>query len=271
MAIQFTTPVGRLVTGSFFDLQKQDHENKALPEERYHWFVGIAIPKTTAAWWDEPAPLFQAIRQAASSVYAEDVWKSPYFSSKIEDGDGKNKDRAGYAGNWIVKFTRNLFMGGTRVEPPRVGDSNYNPILDPMIAKRGYYYVLSGDCAANGKSGPQAGCFVNVSMALLVAKGEEIVTGPSLQQAFAGMQFQLPPGAAPVGMGQPQPQQPAPQAAAPAAAPTAPAAPAAPLAPRMTPVSAEAKANPDTNSAFWRTNGWTDDLLVQHGHFTRAM
>lgn len=267
MAIQFTTPVGRLVTGSFFDLQKQDHENKALPEERYHWFVGVAIPKTTAAWWDEPAPLFQAIRQAASSVYAEDVWKSPYFSSKIEDGDGKNKDRSGYAGCWIVKFTRNLFMGGNRVEPPRVGDSQYNPIVDPMIAKRGYYYVLSGDCAANGKQGAQAGCFVNVSMALLVAKGEEIVTGPSLAQAFGGMQFQLPPGAAAVG----QPAPVAQQAASPAPAAQAPAAPAAPLAPRMTPLSAEAKANPDPASPFWKTNGWTDDLLVQHGHFTRAM
>lgn len=262
---QFTTPVGRMVSGSFFDLQKTDHENKALPENRHHWFVGLAIPKTTAKWWEESAPLFQAIKQAAESTYTADIWQSPYFSGKIEDGDGKNKDRVGYAGHWIVKFSRNLFMGNNRVEAPRLGDSQYNPVIDPMMAKKGYYYVISGDCQANGKTGPQAGVFVNFSMALLVAQGEEIVTGPSLQQAFAGVQFQMPAGGV-VALVQPT----ASPAAAPAPSP-APAPAAAAVAPRMTPVSEQAKAQPDPDSAYWTDSGWTHDLLVQHGHFTRAM
>lgn len=261
---QFTTPAGRLVMGSFFDLQKTDHENKALPEERYHWFAGLAIPKTTANWWDEPAPLFQAIKQAAQSTYADTLWQSPYFSSKVEDGDGKNKDREGYAGCWIVKFTRNLFMGANRVEAPRLGDTQYNPIIDPMVAKKGYYYAISGDCQANGKQGATAGIFVNMSMALLVAKGEEIVTGPSLAQAFAGAQFNVPGGATPM--------QQAAVASTPAPTPApAPNPVAAPQAVRMTPVSPQAIAQPDPDSAYWTGSGWTHDLLVANGHFTRAM
>lgn len=250
---QFTTPAGRLVMGSFFDLQKTDHEKKALPEDRYHWFAGLAIPKTTANWWDEPAPLFQAIKQAAQSTYADALWQSPYFSSKVEDGD--TKPREGSAGCWVVKFTRNLFMGANRVEAPRLGDTQYNPIIDPMIAKKGYYYAISGDCQANGKQGATAGIFVNMSMALLVAKGEEIVTGPSLAQAFAGAQFSVPGGAAP-----------APQQAAPAPAPTPAPAPAVE---RWTPVSPQAIASPDHKA--WLAQGWTEDALVSNGHFTRAM
>lgn len=58
--------------------------------------------------------------------------------------------------------------------------------------------------------------------------------------------------------------------AAPALAPSpAPAPAAAAVAPRMTPVSEQAKALPDP--AAWYGRGWTDDMLVQHGHFTRAM
>lgn len=263
--IQFTSPVGRMVLGSFFDLQKTDHENKALPENRYHWFTGIAIPKTQAKWWDEPHPMFQAIRQAAEQIYTPDVWQSPYFSSKVEDGDGKNKDRQGYAGCWIVKFTRNLFMGANRVEAPRLGDTAYNPIIDPMMAKKGYYYAVSGDCEPNGKQGAQAGVFVNFNMGILVAQGEEIVVGPSLAQAFAGVKFDVPVAGTVT---------PAPQAAAaspsPAPAPE-PQAAAGPATPRMTPVSDLAKANPDPDSAYWTASGWTHDLLVQNGHFTRAL
>lgn len=258
---QFTTPAGRLVMGSFFDLQKTDHENKALPEERYHWFAGLAIPKTCSNWWDEPAPLFQAIKQAAQSTYADTLWQSPYFSSKVEDGDGKNKDREGYAGCWIVKFTRNLFMGANRVEAPRLGDTQYNPIIDPMVAKKGYYYAISGDCQANGKQGATAGIFVNMSMALLVAQGPEIVTGPSLAQAFAGAQFNVPGGA-------PVPQQAAPSpVAAPAPTPAPAPAPAAEL--RWTPVSPEAIASPDHK--VWLAAGWTEKALIDGAHFTRAM
>lgn len=255
---QFTTPAGRLVMGSFFDLQKTDHENKALPEERYHWFAGLAIPKTTSNWWDEPAQLFQAIKQAAQSTYADTLWQSPYFSSKVEDGDGKNKEREGYAGCWIVKFTRNLFMGANRVEGPRMCDTVHNPIIDPMVAKKGYWYGVVGDCQANGKQGSTAGIFVNMSLVQLVAQGPEIITGPSFAQAFAGAQFNVPGGVA-------APVQPA---AAPAPSP-APAPAAAAVAPRMTPVSEQAKALPDP--AAWYGSGWTDDMLVQHGHFTRAM
>jgi hypothetical protein len=266
----FVTAVGRLVAGGFFEPQTKDHKGNPLLPEKYHWFAALAFPKTQADWRMEPAEVFQEIYKAGQEGHATTGdWQKPTFAWKIEDGDADNKNKVGYAGHWIVKFSRSC-----NIEPVRVVDTAYKPIIDPQVAKKGYYYVISGGAKGNGCDGLQAGVFVNMNMVMLAAAGEEIISGPSAQEVFGGVNLQLPAGAKPLGAA--IQQQAAPAAAAipaPAPAPVAAApapAPAPAAVPRLVPVSDLAKANPDASSPYWVNAGWTEELLVANGHFAKT-
>ncbi|MGL4755293.1 MAG: ssDNA-binding protein [Aeromonadaceae bacterium] len=273
-AIKFLSPVGRLVAGSFFDVQKKDHKGRDLTEDKYHWFVALAYPKTPGVthFSQESADMFKAVWQAGATDFPAGDYNKPDFHWKIEDGDGENRDKVGYAGHWIVKFKRSC-----KIDPVKICDSAYKPVINPDVAKRGYYYVVDGSVSGNGQVGDDtAGMFINMNMVMLVGVGDEIVSGPSAREVFGGANFQLPPGARPAGA--PMQQAPAaapspvPQQAAPAPvathAPTPAPAPA-PAVERWTPVSQQAIASPDHKA--WLAQGWTEDTLVSNGHFTRAM
>ncbi|MGI4260941.1 ssDNA-binding protein, partial [Klebsiella pneumoniae] len=248
-AIKFLSPVGRLVAGSFFDVQKKDHKGRDLPPEKYHWFVGMAYAKTPGVthFSQESHDMFKAIWQAAAAGFPAGDYNNAGFHWKIEDGDGVNRDKEGYAGNWIVKFKRSC-----KIDPVKIYDSAYKPIINPEVAKRGYYYVMDGSTEGNGQTGDEtAGMYINMNMVMLAAVGDEIVSGPSAREVFGGANFQLPPGARPAGAPMqhapaatpsPVPQQAAP---APVAAPApTPAQAPAPAVERWTPVSPQAIASP---------------------------
>ncbi len=193
--LNFQSPVGRMVSGSFNELQTKDHQGKDQPAEKHKYFVGIAFRKTAANWWDEPGELGAMFRNwltAAQSHYRNGEWQQPGFAWKINNGDDpKHAGKAGYAGHWVVSFTRSASIGEIPLieqgNPPRY-------MLDRKAAKRGYYYAISGGVVANGCTGNQAGVYVNINAAMLVGYGEEIISGPSPEQLFSNPVV-LPPGA----------------------------------------------------------------------------
>ena len=246
----FLTPVGRLVGGSFTELNKKDHKGRDLAPEKYNWWAGLAFPKTAANWWEEPGELgvmFQAILRAANSWYVNGETQSPDFAWKIHNGDDpKHAGKTGYAGHWVVGFSRNV-----QIDQVKVYDTNFKPVIDPNMLKKGFYYRIDGSTSANENTGDQAGMYINMQTVQLCALGDEIVSGPSAETIFGqAPAMQLPTGARPVNVAAPTP------AAAPVAAPTPAAAPVK--------VMTE-KAGGATYEQFVAQN-WTDEMMIEQGY-----
>lgn len=197
------TPVGRLVQGHPLELQ---HKNKAgqpyvkrgTQELQPKMFFALAFPKTQAAWWFEPDPMWAGIYNAGRSGYPQNfdprtgACNHPRFAWKVMDGDGvdddgkPNNQKPGMAGHWILKF------GGIYL-PKVIHNGQY--VTDPNVVKRGYFLRVSGNAEANiGSDKP--GLYMNANGVELVAYGEEIKSGPDVVGMFAAAgAAQLPPGA----------------------------------------------------------------------------
>ncbi len=178
----FVTDVYRLVAGSFADQNMMDHEGKPLDPSKYNWWAGLAIPKTPGImdWKQETAnPTLMAILKAGQEAFPNGEWQSPDFSWKITDGD-KFPDRIGYPGHWIVGFSRNQAIGSVPCYDQSCA------LIQPMVTKKGWSYRVSGSSVGNGRTGRQAGVYVNMEMAqLCIANPDDIIiTGPSAQQVF---------------------------------------------------------------------------------------
>ena len=245
----FVTPVGRLVGGSFFDINTHDHENKPLAPEKHNWWVGLAFPKTAANWWEEQGELgavFQAIMRAANSHYVNGEPQQPTFAWKIINGDDpKHASKTGYAGHWVIGFSRNV-----AIDACPVYNAAYQPVIDKNLAKKGYYYRISGSSVANGRTGNQAGVYINMEMAQLLYAGEEIISGPAPASVF-GAAPAMPEGARPIGV------TPAPTpAATPVAAPT----------PAATPVKVMTEKAGGATYEQFIAQGWNDEQLIANGY-----
>jgi hypothetical protein len=233
----------------------------------------------------------------------------PKFAWKIQDGDGVDqngksvKDKPGFAGHWVFKTN-------TRFLPKCYHYGKYDPaqmIQNPEeVIKRGYYVRLGLRISGNGVT-PQdrtqvPGMFLSPNLVELVAFGEVIVGGPDAQETFgkAAPITALPPGASaapivgaptPASGGLPglaPPPMPGGTPALPALHPAMPAAtgmpaiggPAAgpPVAhrPQLAPPPPAGPVFVMQPSAMGATReqlhaqGWTDDLLIQHGHMMRV-
>ena len=239
----FVTPVGRLVGGSFFDINTYDHENKPLAPEKHNWWVGLAFPKIAANWWEEQGELgavFQAIMRAANSHYVNGEPQQPTFAWKIINGDDpKHASKTGYAGHWVIGFSRNV-----AIDACPVYNAAYQQVIDKNLAKKGYYYRISGSSVANGRTGNQAGVYINMEMAQLLYAGEEIISGPAPASVF-GAAPAMPEGARPIGV---------------TPAPTPAAAPVAAPVKVMT-----EKAGGATYEQFI-AQGWNDEQLIANGY-----
>lgn len=300
MSIEFVSPVGRLVQGSLTleaktDMltQKPKLDDNGNPIKEC--FIALAIRK------DDPGlPAFHANFVAAAKADfphlfdANGACTHPKFAWKIQDGDGRDTNgesvanKPGHAGHYIFKMA-------TRYLPKCFHHGKYDPAQQIQnaqeIIKRGYFIRVVGTIRGNGVTPAEKqavpGLFVSPNLVELVAFGEEIVSGPDAAKAFGSAPAigALPAGAstvpsvgssAPAGLTAP----PAPGLALPAAAPALALPAAAPAlalpaaAPALPAIVAPAfimqpSAMGATREAL-HAQGWTDALLLQHGHMIQA-
>ena len=202
MAINFTTPVGRIVQGDLAkpqpvldNLGKPKLSRDGTPMVQH--FIALAIAKTPGhTHW-------------AQTDWGRQVWEEgnrahptfaphPTFSWKVEDGDSqipnkkgkKNADREGFPGHWIVKF-RSGFL-------PKTYNADGSAAVPAETIRCGYYVQVN--CTVAGNSGESPGVYINPNMVALSGYGPEIIAGPDASEAgFGGVP--LPPGASATPLG----------------------------------------------------------------------
>lgn len=275
---QFLTPVGRLVQGDAMEPQTKDQQGNPLtiktgpnagqPTQRF--FMALAFPKADQGFAALRAQMVQIARSAWPQWFdAAGNCTHPKFSWKIMDGDGvddngkPNATKEGFAGHWVVKFSSSYppkcFYAG-RYQP-------HEQIQDKMAIRRGYYVRIGGTIESNGNA-QKPGLYVNLNMVELVAQGKEIVSGPDAAAVFGATPVAaLPAGAIALpGQTVPVPTPVPVVAAAPAPLPVAPV-PAFTAPPPVAAYQMTAKANGATRDQFINSGqGWTDELLRQHGY-----
>lgn len=249
-SVDILSPVGRIVQGHPMKAQqKTDNNDQPLFKDGkpvMQWWFALAIPK--AEW----QPISVAMGQAAADIVGN---QNPKFAWKFKDGDvavdsnGKPyRDKPGMAGCMILYVT-------TEFQQPTVSKLLPGGQFGTMTAeeiKTGHFVRvflnIVGHPAANAAQTP--GLYVNPRGIEWIAYGEEIVTGPDVQEMFgtAPRPAVLPPGAsttplAPSGPLPPQMGQPTAPVAAPGPTPPTPAPITAPVAaPVMAPPAPSAPA-----------------------------
>jgi hypothetical protein len=286
MAIEITTPVGRLVGGHPMNSNAVVDDRTGQPKlqadgvtPRTEVYLGVAIPKAGEAHWNQ-TEWGQKIHQQAVADWPNGEYNAPAFAWKIVDGDSQvpNKrgrkpcEREGYPGHWILNLAT-----GLPVKCYHAG--RYDPtqqIQNKNEIKPGDYCRVLVTCRGNNPS-QSPGVYLNPSLFELTRAGVEIVldTGPSASDAFGGSAPQLPPGAQIDAAVQAPAAAPAiPQQATPAAAPpvqqaVAPApdflnppgaAPAAPAAPE--PVRYLVNGQAYTEAQLLAAPGWTAEHIA---------
>lgn len=196
------SPVGRIIWGSVSELNTRDMTGKPEPDaEKHAYTFGLAIRK------DDPGvgPLLQAFYQQALAGYPNNQmmanriaqeWQSGFtgvaFRFKVKDGDrplqrtGKPDDNA--RGCWVISCKTKI--------PIKCANAQ-NVEIDPKTVERGYFVDVALSIAVNEKTDNTAGLYVNPMVVRLLAFGEKIMGGISIEDAFAGhaAPTQLPPGA----------------------------------------------------------------------------
>ena len=217
----FTTPIGRLVSGSpsSFRTTNQLGEqltyksgvNKGEPKREYS--LGVAFRKTQS---DVPA----FIRELRG--YAAQEWPRLFdgdlnclfddFAGKITDGDStkmnkKQKrpcDNPNWQGCWIVWFTSD--------REPQCVSHGAGKIIPASGIKTGYYVRISASTCKN--TGDTPGMYMNLEGVELSGYGPEIETRPDPRDAFRENQAAVVPegmSAVPVSDGEaPVPSEPPP-------------------------------------------------------------
>jgi len=254
--LRLTGPRGRFVQGDAFEPQTTDQQgapltiktgpNAGQPTKR--WFMAVAYSKTDPA----TIPYLMQIAQYGAQVWPT-FWPGgvtaaaplfgcshPRFSMKVMDGDGlddngkPNKDKPGFAGHYVVKYSTSIQAPGVWQEP------NYDDLArinDSKMLPRGYFVRINHTIQSNDND-QRPGLYVNldkVAICLDQQGAEVIQTGPSAAEAFGA------------GGGT-------------TATPALPATPA----PGLLPVPGAAH----TIEAL-RAAGWSDDQIVQGGFATR--
>jgi len=273
----FTSPVGRMVQGDAFKPSEKDQNgaprliktgpNTGQPNPQF--FVAVAYLKTQATMDAEIAsnsPIGQHLAEIKAEAFrafphlfpqgAAGPCQHPQFSFKVRDGDGvdtagkKWADREGYAGHWIVSYTRGASIGA----PGVYREASPGTFVETKECKTGWFVQVSGNVTGNNNA-QRPGVYVNLNMICVRAEGPEIIltSGPSAAEAFGGVTA-LPPGAAPLS---------APAPVLPPPAPVAP--PPAPVAPPPAPARKMLPAANGISYAEYIAAGWTDDLLIQNG------
>ena len=194
-----TTPVGRIVWGNpTKPVQRKDEHNQlkvksdGTPDIIYSFGLAISKAEFQALVWPKMAA-------EAMAIYPNGAPSD--FAYKYIDGDGPDKKgqsyarREGYAGSYILSI-ESIF-------PIRIVESIngvFSDRKDPI--KTGDYVRACVDIKGHGtKPGvrmSKAGLYVNPIMVQFVGYGQEIVRGPSAEDAFGTAPVALPFGASSV-------------------------------------------------------------------------
>lgn len=207
----------------------------------------------------------------------------PQFALKVQDGDGfdgngkSNVGKQGHAGHWIVKFSQpsapEVYEEG-KISPLQRVDIDK---AKHSLLKTGYYIKIGAQVSDN-ENDQRPGLYLNPKFVTIQHAGEEIRSGPSAEDIMGGgatIDHSATPGLTMTGAytyeslkgsnwtdeqmiaaghavraAAPPPPPPAPAAAAP------PPPPVAPARVMLTGQNYEAMIG----------QGWTDALLIQHGH-----
>jgi hypothetical protein len=197
-------PAGRLVSGSLTEQNKTDHQNKPLPEDKWHYYFAVAVPKgpeadailsqlyqiAVAGYQQQPAVL-NSINQGLAGPFA---WK-------VNDGDQLRADGS------VNDHTRGCYVFRFSTQYPPRACNNQNVEIDPREIERGYYVDVSFSSSVNGATGAQAGIYLNPNIVRLLGFGERIMSGPTPDQAFADRPAALPAGASATPVAGPMPAQ----------------------------------------------------------------
>lgn len=253
-AIDFLTPVGRLVQGDCFEGQTKDNNGKPYLDGQGNpttkWFVAVAFAKSDPAF----AALKQQMDQLARTEFPHlfpngGPCINPNFSMKIVDGDGidnngrPNNSKEGFAGHWILRM-------GSSYPPKCYQAGKYQPHeqlkveggINPI--PRGHYVRVAGNMLGNGGGNGKPGLYVNCSMVEWVRIGDVIVSGPDAATVFGGQ-------SAP--------------AANSNAAPPPPATQTAVQQHQTILQGPQLTAKATSSYAQYIASGWTDAQLIEHG------
>lgn len=284
LAVNLTSPVGRIVMGNLYKGNDKDVDGKPrvvksgpnAGQPTIQFFFALAIPKNPGeTHWAQTAwgkQIFTVGNQAFPNAA-----QSPAFAWKIEDGDSaipnkkgrKSCDTEGFAGNWILKFS-----SGFAPKIYRVEGSGYVPETTPDYVKPGYFVEVNFTVDGNG-SQQQPGVYVNPNIVMFRAYGPEIISGPDVSACGFG-QSPLPAGASTVPLASVDNgfSAPAPIPALPGV-PVTPTIPVIPnvafagiVAPPPPPVAPVRQLTALAQGATYEqliANGWTDELLVSRG------
>lgn len=280
MALQITTPVGRLVSGSPFVPNTTDYEGNPLVgadkvTPRVEYFIGVAFAKNDPAWVSFKAQLLAEARSAWPQFHdAAGNCTHPGMAFKIRDGDGRNSkgalnsDKEGWAGHEIVGFSSGFAPAVYHV-------GHYAPaeqVIDPNALKLGYFVRVAMTYVTN-KNDKNPGMYTNYGMVEITRQGDVIISGPSAADAFGSSAPVLPAAA----LAPPAPLPPLVTPAVPVVPHTAymqppvavappPAPPAPPPAPPAPPPGPQMTATATATYEMYRSSGWTDEQLRAAGY-----
>ena len=187
-------PVGRFISGDLIKKNTTDHKGNPITENKHNWWFAIAVEKGNPA----VGPLLATIQQKAfewfpnaqHSIQQGIVFNG--FKFKIDDGDDPNQWKGDIGkGCWIFKFSTTQPFGGA--------DNNNVPI-DLANIKRGYFvdvaFSISPNSEPNAPFDHTTGLYMNPHTVRLIGYGQEIISGPSIDEQFANAQT----GYVPAGM-----------------------------------------------------------------------
>lgn len=303
-SIRLTGPRGRFVQGDLFKPNTTDKHGAPLViktgpnagQPTQEWIVAVAYrkdhPETmpyimqlvgfAAQAWPR---FFPSGPQSTGPMFGS---QHPNFSFKIYDGDGidgdgkPNRDKPGFAGCWVVKYSTRLQAPGVWQEP---NFAELDRITDPRQAPRGYYVRVNHTVDTNDND-QRPGIYVNLDKVAFTADqagAEHIQSGISAAEAFGGASAPVPPSYAQPPVTPPAPipaayTPPAPVGGSATPSPSSPppppysgfipAAPTTAVAPPAPPMPAGPVMLPAANGASYeqmKAAGWTDELLRQHG------
>jgi hypothetical protein len=242
-AVEFLTPVGRLVQGNCFEGQTKDQQgnpylikngpNKGQPMTKF--FIAVAFAKNDPAWPAFHKLLEDTARRDFPTLFPNPASPcvNPNFAFKIIDGDGAdqtgrlNSTKEGFAGHWVVRFS-------SQFPPKCFATGKYQPHEQLQLQNgvnpipRGHYVRVAGTIRGNDDT-MKPGLYVSHSMVEWARIGDVITSGPDAASVFGGT------------------------------------AGAAPAAGGLVPVPGA----PHTIEQL-RAAGWSDDQIVAAGHATRA-